>query len=61
MRLPHVDECNCNQRAHHDADSQDRKHEFCSPAPVHAVARHNRSVAEREILRDAVNIGGSEP
>ena len=43
-----------------DADGKHPEHELCSPAPVHAVASHGRSMAERQILGDAVYIGCCE-
>jgi hypothetical protein len=60
VHLSHVDECNRDEGAHHDADGKHSKHEFCSPASVNAVASHDLLMAERQILGDAVNVGWCE-
>ena len=60
MRLSHVNKANRDEEAHNYADGKNSEHESCSPAPIHAVASHDRSMAEREVLGDAVNVGWCE-
>jgi hypothetical protein len=52
---PHRDE-----DAHNDADGEHIEHDFCSPASANAVASHDLSMVERQILCDAVNVGWCE-
>jgi hypothetical protein len=60
VRLSQVNKANRDEDAHNDADGKHPEHELCSPAPVHAVASHDLSMAERQILCDAVNVGWCE-
>jgi hypothetical protein len=60
VRLSHVNKANRDEDTHNDADGKHPEHELCSPAPVHAVASHDLSMAERQILGDAVNVGWCE-
>ena len=56
VRLSQVNKANRDEDAHNDADGKHTEHDFCSPAPIHAVASHDLSMAERQILCDAVNV-----
>jgi hypothetical protein len=60
VRLSHVSKANRDEDAHNDADAKHLEHELCSPAPIHAVARHDLSMADRQILCDAVNVAWCE-
>ncbi len=60
MHLSQVNKPNRDEDAHNDADGKHTKHDFCSPASVNAVASHDLSMAERQILCDAVNVGWCE-
>jgi len=60
VRLSHVNKANRNEETHDYADGKNSEHEFCSPAPIHAVASHDRSMAERQVLCDAVNVSWCE-
>jgi hypothetical protein len=60
VHLAQINQPNRDQDAHNDADSKNSEHELCSPAPIHAVVSHDRSMAEREVLFDAVNVRWSE-
>jgi hypothetical protein len=57
VRLAQVNKANCDEDTHNDTDGKHPEHELCSPAPVHAVASHDLSMAEGQILGDAVNVG----
>ena len=57
VRLSQVNKANGDEDTHNDADGKHPEHELCSPAPVHAVASHDLSMAERQILYDAVHVG----
>ena len=60
MRLFHVNKANRDEETHNYADGKSSGREFCSPAPVHAVASRDLSMAERQILCNAVNVGWCE-
>jgi hypothetical protein len=60
VRLSHVNKANRDEDAPNDAAGKHPEHELCSPAPIHAVASHDLSMAERQILCDAVNVGWCE-
>jgi hypothetical protein len=60
VRLSHVNKANRDEDTHKDADGKNSEHELCSPAPIHAVASHDLSMAERQTLCDAVNVGWRE-
>ena len=57
VHLSHVNQPNRDEDAHNDADGKHSEHDFCSPASVNGVASHDLSMAERQILCDAVNVG----
>ena len=57
VRLSHVNKANRDEDTHNYADGKNSEHELCSPAPIHAVVSHDLSMAERQILGDAVNVG----
>jgi hypothetical protein len=58
--LSQVNKPNRDEDAHNDADGKHPKHDFCSPASINGVASHDLSMAERQILGDAVNVGWCE-
>ena len=60
VRLSHVNKANRDEDTHNDADGKHPEHELYAPAPIHAVASHDLSMAERQILGDAVNVGWCE-
>jgi hypothetical protein len=60
VRLFQVNKANRDEEAHNYADGKTSEHELCSPEPIHAVANHDRSVAERQILCDAVDVSWCE-
>ena len=47
VRLSHVNKAKSDEDTYNDADGKHPKHELCSPAPIHAVASHDLSIAER--------------
>ena len=57
MHLSHVNKPNRDEDAHNDADGKHSEHDFCFPASVNGVASHDLSMAERQILCDAVYVG----
>lgn len=57
VHLAQINQPNRDEDAHNDADGKNSEHQLCSPAPIHAVVIHDLSMAEREILFDAVNVG----
>jgi hypothetical protein len=60
VHLSDVNKPNRDEEAHNDADGKHPEHDFCSPASINGVASHDRSMAERQILCDAVNVGWCE-
>ena len=59
IRLSYVNQPHRDEDAHNDADRKHSEHGF-SPASVNGVASHDLSMAERQILGDAVNVGWCE-
>ena len=57
MHLSHVNKPNRDEDAHNDADGKHTEHDFYSPASFNGVASHDSSMAEGQILCDAVNVG----
>ena len=60
VHLAQIKQPNRDEDARNDADGKNSEHQLCSPAPIHAVVSHDRSMAEREVLLDAVNVRWSE-
>jgi len=60
VHLAQINQPNRDEDARNDADGKNSEHQLCSPAPIHAAVSHDRSMAEREVLFDAVNVGWSE-
>ena len=60
VHLSQVNQPNRDEDAHNNADGKNSEQEPFSPAPIHAVASHDLSMAERQILGDAVNVGWCE-
>jgi hypothetical protein len=60
VHLSQVNKANRDEDTHNDADGKHPEHEPCSPAPIHAVASHDLSMAERQILCDAVSVSWCE-
>jgi hypothetical protein len=60
VHLAQINLPNRDEDARNNADGKNSEHELCSPAPIRAVVSHDRSMAERQILCDAVNVGWCE-
>ena len=57
MHLSQVNQPNRDEDADNDADGKHSEHDFCSPASINGIASHDLSMAERQSLFDAVNVG----
>jgi hypothetical protein len=60
VHLSQVNQPNRDEDAHNDADGKHPEHDFCPPAFINGVTTHDLSMAERQILCDAVNVGWCE-
>jgi hypothetical protein len=58
--LSQEDQPDREEGTHNYADCKNSQHHLCSPASINGAPSHDLSMAERQILCDAVNVGWCE-